>query len=260
MQKLLKWLLPLLGVVFGLVGIVAVQRQVAEEPVAVGNRLLYRDNVEVVILGKTQLQKVHGVWWADGYYADSEKVEKFLELLQQTVYAELLPQNAACRVPLRLQAGRKEILNICLGQITADGARKAVVGEKTFRLSRNIPLETDWLLQSLQPLQQLLPEQSNLSDIEAWLNPKLRITGAATRLPSLPFQPKKLQITSFDGVSIDGTVYGYAGQYWMQLSLGLTVMPQSVAALFAQKNDLLYNGWYFELSAPEGDRLFRALP
>lgn len=253
-------MLPLIGVVLVLGGIAAVRRQLTEEPIAVGNRLLYRDSVDAVYLGNQQLQKVRGVWLVDGYYADSDKVEQFLERLRQTVYAEQLSQNGACKVPLRLQDGHKEVLNICLGQISADGARQAIDGDKTFRLSRNIPLEKDWLLQSLQPLQQLLPEQSNFSDVDAWLNPKLRIISVANRLPALPFQPKKLQITSFDGVSIDGMVYSYAGQYWLQLSLGLTVMPQSVAALFAQKNDLLYRGWYFKLSAPEGDRLFRALP
>lgn len=67
---------------------------------------------------------------------------------------------------------------------------------------------------------------------------------------------RQINVVLKNGLTIKLIVYTRGHSYWVSLNLGTTVMPTKDADEFVKNNGFLYDGWFFELPQPVGNRLF----
>lgn len=68
-----------------------------------------------------------------------------------------------------------------------------------------------------------------------------------------------IQITTFDGLVVDITVYGgEADEYWANLKISANNLPKTYIKDYINDNAFLYNDWYFKLDKPTGTTLLNA--
>lgn len=218
--------------------------------------------IDQIELGGIRLQKKDGLWHLGTYYADSSRIDNFINELRQTVYQRQLSEKLTCVQPLTLWQEKQKILDICFSSPTIKGVGRIIAGKDNYAISRNLMQNNDpsaWLLQALQPLTTFQIEKSNFTDSQVWNGANLYFLKAQDYLSQENMQRKSLKIITTDGIIINGTIYRGEDGYWLRLGLELTVMPRKEAAEFVKNNDFLYRGWYFELAPKEGSRLYEAL-
>ena len=71
-------------------------------------------------------------------------------------------------------------------------------------------------------------------------------------------QQNHLQLTTFDGLVTDISIFGNNNEYWAALKISATRLPKASTNDYIKDNAFLYDGWYFKLDKTIGETLLNA--
>lgn len=71
-------------------------------------------------------------------------------------------------------------------------------------------------------------------------------------------QQNHLQLTTFDGLVMDISIFSNNNEYWAALKISATRLPKASTNDYIKDNAFLYDGWYFKLDKTIGETLLNA--
>ena len=67
---------------------------------------------------------------------------------------------------------------------------------------------------------------------------------------------EKIQISTFDGLVVDLSVYSNYEEYWLKIDISTTRLPSYKIKDYVETNSFLFKNWWFKLPQDEGKILF----
>ncbi len=207
------------------------------------------------------LQKINGVWMADGYYASQTFVEDFLRRLQQAAVKEKLPFVSGNGSEMLMVFKDGSRLKMFLQADDKTDKSIAVLNGAAYLTDQNLQPSAalaDYYLQPLLPLDGDSIERvvNYAGDYEFLLS--LSSRGAVRNLPE-DAVCRRFEIVSAAGLKLICGLCQTKRLYLLGVDLQTTVMPTKAAAAFAAENRFRFDGWYFVLKAEDGAKLFAAV-
>ena len=225
----------------------------------------YLSNVDKLVVNNSMtIVRKMGVWCSqddDCYPVDNDVVDMLMDNLQEaSLYAQRCYDqcDGTNEIVLISQNGEK----VSLLFDADNGYTKKIMA---IYKGKNVLLEGDFFVPS-QPYQwfeQPLIKLSN-ADIEeiSGVEPEnfnfdeLVFYQASKSNDFAEWEAKQINIVLKNGLIADFIVYAKSHSYWISLSLETTVMPTKDAFEYAKNTAQLYDGWFFELPQPLGNKLF----
>ena len=179
--------------------------------------------------------------------------------------------------------GQQKLNQICIGQQTESGLTFALLPKlkEIWLIDGNWQYPKDLYSWIMQPLLELSPtmiekikinqqqisrnnqfsefsinDSKNTStksflDVFTWL-PAIDVKPSFGFNPSEYKYQKEIELTSFDGLKIQISLFYNEQNYWTQISFSTTPLPTAAVNAYIKDNAFLYDGWYFKIPPSEG--------
>lgn len=223
------------------------------------------DSAKEFIVGNSMTIVHHkGIWSShddDFYPVDNDKVENLLSQFKSAAINSSVCQEmpvGSADIVLKTASGSDVALFYAHGSEPIQRV-EAVQNGRCFELEGtfNIPEQPyQWFRQPLFPFSDSDTEEIYGIDPSRFSFSELVFYQASRSNDFEEWDKRKIKVTTSGGVVIDMTVYAYGHSYWLSVSLKTSPMPSIKADNYIKNNGFLFDGWYFELPQPEGNRLF----
>ena len=222
------------------------------------------DATEFTINDSMTISRKDGVWCSrddDFYPVDNDVVDMVIAEIHRAAEQSRRRRGAVSgkdKIVLRT-ADNDEIL---LYFDAVDGETDeitAVYGRRAYTLRGEFIMPAQpyqWFNQPLIPLSNDNIEEIYGADPNSFAFSELFYYQVTKQNEFSEWDSHEVKIITNDGIVINLTVYAHGRSYWASVDMQTSVMPTIDAADYVKENGFLYDGWFFELPQPEGNRLF----
>ena len=205
-----------------------------------------------------------GIWCSrddDFYPVNNDVVDMFLaDLRSSAEHTQRYKGDLDGKDTIVLRGGEGPDIQLFFDAVDGQAEEiKALVGKNAYVLRGNFRMPSQpyqWFNQPLIPLSNSSIEEIYGADPDSFAFSELFFYQVTKQNDFAEWDSHEVKIVTVDGIVINMTIYAQARSYWASVDLQTSVMPTIEASDYVKTNGFLYDGWFFELPQPEGNRLF----
>lgn len=217
---------------------------------------------EFVVNDSMAIIRRNGIWCSrddDCYPVDNNRVEKLLSHLQEAALNSLSCKEAPLGSADIIFKASSDMALFYPHDEEAVRQVDIVQGKSCFSLAGNFDIPDQpyqWFMQPLFKFSDNDIEEIYGTDPAEFSFSNLIFYQATRNNDFDDWDKRTIKIITSGGIIIEMTVFARGHSYWASVILKETPMPTAEAAAYIKNNGFLFDGWYFELPQPEGNRLF----
>ena len=218
----------------------------------------------IVVDDEMVMEKVDGIWSSsenEFYPLDNEAVIGMLENFEKaSIYAKKVSSinKGNYKLVLENDTNKKIELYFHKQGTKIEGANLLFDDKKFyFPITMEIPAQPyQWFSQPLFPFEDNIITKISGVEKDRFSFSDLTFLQATRQDDFSDWDNKKIDITLDNGIVLNIILYTNNGSYWLSVKMKTTIMPTIAAKEYINDNKELYDGWFFEIPQPVGNKLF----